>query len=324
MKALSVKDPWASAILNGEKTIELRSWPASYFGDLLICASASPKTDNSGKALCIVKLAGCRPMQKADEKASLCNFEESSYSWILENVRPIEPFPVKGKLKFFDVDVPKRELPIGVDSYTLYKGINEIGCFNADTRNLESFIKLISEIVHPVKKVMRYAGTSSFFFLLSDKGVPLASIVRQNACYGGALPVDDLIEKFVQKEADYPVLEEGIEYVFSDVDFQKLIDEMSREEAASLIVDFGSNPAEILKNMFESKAGMQYCEEEPYFYFRMFYFYLLRHEEKLANLYSIPAKGKILYETSDLDDGTRSFGLVFYPPTVKRIVPRSR
>lgn len=324
MKALSVKDPWATAILNGEKTIELRSWPASYFGDVLICASASPKTENSGKALCIVKIAGCRPMQKADEKASLCDFDEYSYSWILENVRPIKPFPVKGKLKFFDVDVPQVTIPTGVDNYTLYKGINEIGCFNADTRNLESFISQISEIIHPVKKAMRYAGTSAFFFLLSDKGVSLASIVRQNAYYGGALPVNALIEKFVLKEADYPVLDEGIENVFSDIDFQKLIDEMSQEEVTSSIVDFGNNPAEILKNMSGTKSTVKYDEEEPYFYFRMFYFYLLKHEEKLANQYSIPAKGKILYETSDLDDGTRSFGLVLYPPKVKRIVPRSK
>ncbi|MHC9543044.1 MAG: ASCH domain-containing protein [Vulcanimicrobiota bacterium] len=324
MKALSVKDPWATAILNGEKTIELRSWPASYFGDLLICASASPKTENSGNALCIVKLAGWRPMQEADEKASLCDFDEYTYSWILENVRPIEPFPVKGKLKFFDVDVPKKRLPKGVNNYTLYKGINEIGCFNADTRKLELFVSQLSEKVHPAKKAMRYAGTSAFFFLLSDKGVPLASIVRQTAYYGGALHVNDLIDRFVQKEADYHVQDEGIEYVFSDIDFQRLIDIESQEEAVSQIVDFGNSPAEIMKNMSGIKSTVQYNEEEPYFYFRMFYFYLLRHEEKLANLYSIPANGKILYETSEFDDGARSFGLVLYPPKVKRIVPRSK
>jgi len=324
MKAISVKDPWATAILKGEKTIELRSWPASYFGDLLICASSSPKTENSGKALCIVKLAGCRPMQKADEKASLCDYDEYTYSWILENVRPIKPFPVKGKLKFYDVDVPQIKLPKGVDTYILYKGINEIGCFNADTKKLESFISQISEIVRPVKKVMRFAGASVFFFLLSDKGVPLAAFVRQNCYYGGALSAEELISRFVQKEADYPVLKEEIEYVFSDIDFQRIVDEESQEEAASVLISFGDNPAEIMKKMFGIKAAVHYDEQEPYFYFRMFYFYLLRHEEKLANLYSIPARGRILYETAQFDDGTESFGLVLYPPTVKRIVPRSR
>ncbi|GEM_PF-539535 len=322
MKAFSVKDPWATAILTGEKTIELRSWPSSYFGDLLICASSNPKTENSGNALCIVKLAGCRVMQESDEKASLCDYDSYQYSWILENVRPIKPFPVKGKLKFYDVDVPQKKLPKDVYSYALYKGINEIGYFNLNSRELEAFLSRLSEIVQPAKRVMRYAGKSILFFLLSDKGVPLASFVRQNSYYGGALPVDDLIEKFVQKEADYPALDEEIEYVFSDTDFQKLVDEMSQEEVASLIVDFGNNPAEIMKNMFGIKSTVQYNEEEPYFYFRMFYYYLLRHEEKLTNLYSIPANGKILYETSQFDDGTRSFGLVYYPPKVKRIVPR--
>ncbi|MGV8119629.1 MAG: ASCH domain-containing protein [Candidatus Xenobiia bacterium LiM19] len=139
MKALSVKDPWATAILNGEKTIELRSWPTQYRGDILICASSSPKTENSGKAICIVKLADCRPMQKADENASLCDFDEYTYSWILENVRPIKPFPVKGKLKLYDVNIPQKRLPKGVNSYTLYKGIKGASPFSCKSSRLLKF-----------------------------------------------------------------------------------------------------------------------------------------------------------------------------------------
>ncbi len=39
MKALSIREPWASMILFGEKTIETRSWWTHYGGDLLICVT---------------------------------------------------------------------------------------------------------------------------------------------------------------------------------------------------------------------------------------------------------------------------------------------
>jgi hypothetical protein len=40
MKALSVRQPYASAILAGVKTLEIRSWQTHYRSDLLICATA--------------------------------------------------------------------------------------------------------------------------------------------------------------------------------------------------------------------------------------------------------------------------------------------
>jgi hypothetical protein len=39
MKALSVKQPWAWAILQGGKDVENRTWPTSYRGPLLIHAA---------------------------------------------------------------------------------------------------------------------------------------------------------------------------------------------------------------------------------------------------------------------------------------------
>ncbi|MEP6911795.1 MAG: ASCH domain-containing protein [bacterium] len=38
-KALSVRQPWASLIVSGLKTIEIRSWPTSYRGPLYIPAA---------------------------------------------------------------------------------------------------------------------------------------------------------------------------------------------------------------------------------------------------------------------------------------------
>ncbi|MBN2202568.1 MAG: ASCH domain-containing protein [Candidatus Aenigmarchaeota archaeon] len=104
MKALSIKEPWASMILRGEKTVEVRTWRTNYRGDILVCASAKPKTENSGNALCIVEIVDCRPMKKSDAKLSGGYFEPKSYSWVLENIRKIKKFPVKGKLSIFNVE----------------------------------------------------------------------------------------------------------------------------------------------------------------------------------------------------------------------------
>ncbi len=106
MKALSVKEPWVGLIRAGKKTVETRTWKTNYRGPLLICASASPKTELSGKAVCTVELVDCRPMTKLDEAAACCEVYPDAKAWVLRNIRPIEPFPVKGKLRIFEVDMP--------------------------------------------------------------------------------------------------------------------------------------------------------------------------------------------------------------------------
>jgi hypothetical protein len=42
MKVLSVKQPWASLIVNGIKDVENRVWKTNYRGELLIHATAEP------------------------------------------------------------------------------------------------------------------------------------------------------------------------------------------------------------------------------------------------------------------------------------------
>lgn len=95
MKAISIKNPYATQILIGTKTIEYRSWDTKHRGDLLICSSANPSIPGmlSGHALCVVDLVDVS-----------YNSDEDLYEWHLSNVRRIKPFPVKGKLNFFEVD----------------------------------------------------------------------------------------------------------------------------------------------------------------------------------------------------------------------------
>ncbi|MCK5020435.1 MAG: ASCH domain-containing protein [Candidatus Peribacteraceae bacterium] len=117
MKALSVRQPWAALIATGIKTIETRTWATSYRGDLLICSGLKPfKIDEEfgpwkslnliyGHALCVVKLTDCRPMVDADCDLACCAVYNRAYSWVLEDIRPIQPFDVKGQLRLFEVDV---------------------------------------------------------------------------------------------------------------------------------------------------------------------------------------------------------------------------
>ena len=118
MKALSIKQPWASLIATGKKTIEVRTWRTNYRGNLLIVSSK--KIDEMypyknflrlglpfGKAIAIARLSDCRPMQPEDHRAAMCPFKAGAFSWVLENVRQIRHFPVRGQLGFYNVELPK-------------------------------------------------------------------------------------------------------------------------------------------------------------------------------------------------------------------------
>jgi len=110
MKAISLHQPWASWIAEGKKTIETRFWPTKYRGDLLIVSTKKPKLREFplGQALCVVSVVGCRTMTVLDETPAMCCWERGKYAWELENIRPIEPFEVKGKQGFYEVVFEER------------------------------------------------------------------------------------------------------------------------------------------------------------------------------------------------------------------------
>ena len=75
MKALSIKQPWASLVATGVKTVECRTWKTKYRGPLLICSSKGDIAIDDdgdslvlpgGMALAVVELLDIRPMTKAD------------------------------------------------------------------------------------------------------------------------------------------------------------------------------------------------------------------------------------------------------------------
>lgn len=122
MKALSLKQPWASYVAIGRKTIETRTWPTKHRGKILIVSSKTFDKNfpehraiwsinllgsqlPMGMALAIVDLTNCRPLLTADKKQAMI-YRPGLYAWDLENIQKIEPFPVKGQLGLYNVEPP--------------------------------------------------------------------------------------------------------------------------------------------------------------------------------------------------------------------------
>lgn len=132
MKAISVRQPWASFIAGGHKTVECRTWRCRYRGPLLICSSKGdcPINDGliapGGMGLGVVELIDVRPMTKADAAAAYLPDEAvaealKGFAWHVRPLYEVIPFPVKGKLNFFEVDdALLKPLPEGYADHTDY------------------------------------------------------------------------------------------------------------------------------------------------------------------------------------------------------------
>jgi hypothetical protein len=116
MKALSVRNPWATLIERGQKTVELRSKRTRHRGPLLIVSTGRAnmrllrsfgfeKADvGMGQALCIVDVVECRVATPDDVGPACVAPPEGSYAWVFANARPVQRFPLKGQLSMFDVE----------------------------------------------------------------------------------------------------------------------------------------------------------------------------------------------------------------------------
>lgn len=133
MKALSVKQPFATALAYGEKSIEFRSKPTNHRGELLICASKSSGNiwfdvgDDKGSEfvahplgvmLGVRRLVECRPMAKADltEFGAPKNIE-GWFALVFDGFNDTTvPRQVKGSIGFFNVDDSEIEpIPESID-----------------------------------------------------------------------------------------------------------------------------------------------------------------------------------------------------------------
>jgi len=127
MKVLTIKQPWATLIMQGNKRFEFRSWQTKYRGDILIHAGKGvdkkamerlskylPKELPAGKILGKVTIVDCIKMSPEFKKKLLkenkdiytdSSFEEN-YGWQLENVEVFDkPIEAKGKLSLWEYNI---------------------------------------------------------------------------------------------------------------------------------------------------------------------------------------------------------------------------
>lgn len=116
MKALVVKQPWASLIADGTKTMEVRSWRTNYRGPLVIIAAARslPRSQTParwleerdtapcGVVVCVVDVADCIAGKAAHASRTGGLDPTGQYCWVLANARPVRPVKAKGQLGIWD------------------------------------------------------------------------------------------------------------------------------------------------------------------------------------------------------------------------------
>lgn len=123
MKCLSVSQPYADFIIEGKKTIELRTWNTRYRGEFLIhaplkvnklaCKRLRIREEGLRTGVIIgraeiydVKVYTTVEELKSDYKKHFAGKEylHHKYGFLLRNAQPLKvPIPCKGSLGFFEV-----------------------------------------------------------------------------------------------------------------------------------------------------------------------------------------------------------------------------
>ena len=115
MKALSVREPWATLIVRYGKNVENRTWQMRHRGPLVICASkvvdgpaldfytkrwpGLPSEVMPGLAVGCVLVIGC-------DEVDVGSPWEMPGQWHIRLANPqpfVRPFPITGRLGLFDV-----------------------------------------------------------------------------------------------------------------------------------------------------------------------------------------------------------------------------
>lgn len=112
MKALTICQPYADLIANGEKWIENRTWPTSYRGPLAIHAGKSrdwlmDDDDTTGMVfgavVAVADLVDCRRLADLTDEQRAHEHAEGPWCFVLTNVRRLDhPVPVRGAQGFWE------------------------------------------------------------------------------------------------------------------------------------------------------------------------------------------------------------------------------
>ncbi len=122
MKALSIRQPWAELILQGRKTIELRTWQTNYRGRIAIHASQTVQEEDClaygldparvvrGALVGTVELVDILALDEVswealrDQHLSLRDFSGPMYGWRVEDPQRLpQPIPMLGRMSLFNV-----------------------------------------------------------------------------------------------------------------------------------------------------------------------------------------------------------------------------
>lgn len=121
MKALSIRHPWVDLLLDGTRTVEVRTWATRYRGRLLLHASGAygipereasarlglhrPDASKLGAIVGVADLLDCRAVRSEDWKnAGLQPLEGKLWAWVFARPQPIGPIRYSGNRTLFDVD----------------------------------------------------------------------------------------------------------------------------------------------------------------------------------------------------------------------------
>jgi uncharacterized protein (UPF0264 family) len=140
VKALSIKQPWATLLVHGRKTIEVRRWQLRYRGQLLIHAARIPdsrleawehvpaelleQAQQVGGIIGVGRLHDCKVYRNlsafvADEASHLNNpswFDPSGlYGLCFSELRVLPFHRVKGNVKLFEVDLEELAIDLAED-----------------------------------------------------------------------------------------------------------------------------------------------------------------------------------------------------------------
>lgn len=122
MKCLTIKQPWASLIVNGYKSYEFRSWKTKYRGKILIHAGMSLEKEYANKVKkydleyikgaiigeaeivdCILVDACFDDSLRKENDIVYSSDHVGLYAWKLANIKKYEePIYVKGKLSLWE------------------------------------------------------------------------------------------------------------------------------------------------------------------------------------------------------------------------------
>lgn len=129
-RALTVKQPYATKLVTavkdidgvtyGLKSIEVRSKPTKYRGDLLICSSVKPDLPgyDCGCTLGFVELYDVKPFAEftPDDWENTQIPKEArdkikgGYGWMMRNPRRVIEFPIKGQLGIYNLVYTKGDI----------------------------------------------------------------------------------------------------------------------------------------------------------------------------------------------------------------------